>query len=137
MEEEHNEIEERIQAQNFHVDLSKLMVPGSGLTYYAADKKQVMTLNTLDKNYKIQITLPDNIFEWFIAVLDLNGQKLVSTWVDHYGDTNENLKTEMKTEIENFIKTVSTFKTRIIDLADNKKTLQYLDNQTWSNIDLF
>lgn len=137
MEREHDELNERIKDLNLYVDLSKIMVPNSGLTYYASDKKQVMTLSTVDKNCKIQITLPDNLFEWFIDVFDITGQKLVSTWVDHYGDTHENLIIEMRNEITGFLKIVSENKTRVIDLADNKKTFQYFDNEAWRNVELF
>lgn len=137
MKEEHDDQGERLNTLNLYVDLSKIMVPSSGLTYYASDKKQVMTLSDLDKNYKIQITLPDNLFEWFIDVFDINGQKLVSTWVDHYGDTHENLVNEMRNEIIGFIKIVSENKTRVVNLINNKKTFQYFDNQVWRNVELF
>ena len=134
---EDDELQKQINLLGLYVDLSELMLPNNHLRYFGDSKKQVLTIKTVDRLNKVEITLPDKIFEWFIDVNDLNNQTLVSTWVDHYGDTDENLKLEMRNEIQNFIEIVSKKDTRVIDKGLNSKTFQYIDGQTWCDFDIF
>lgn len=137
MEDDEDELDQIKKALGLYVDLSDLMPPDTHVQYFGEGTKQVMTLKTVDKLVKVQITLPDKVFEWFVDILDNNGQTITSTWVDHYGDNEENLKTEMRTEIESFIKIVATKKTRVVNRQNQTKTFQYLDNETWVDFDIF
>ena len=75
------------------------------------------------------------MFEWFINILDSSGQIVASTWVDHYGNSDEELKKEMRDEINQFIKMVSTHQTRVT--SGEKKTFQYYESENWNNFNLF
>ena len=128
---EEDELQEQIGALGLFVDLSKFMPPESHLHYKSIAQLQVITLKTVDRDLRVQITLPDKSFEWFVKVLTVKGKLLTSGRVGHSGRSEEELKHEMRTEILMFIETVSKCKTRV-----NHKTVQFLDGQNWKDFEI-
>lgn len=122
---------------NIYFDLRVLVQVKSQINQYVSDsQKQILHLRTLNKPFSIKITLPNNLLEWFIEILVINGQKITSTWVDHYGDTNEKLVAEMRDEIYDFINAISTKMPRVFE-KDKSITFQYFDGQNWQTFDTF
>lgn len=55
------------------------------------------------RSNEIRLTIPDDVFEWFVHVHDKDGKLLHSEWNDHYGSPNDTLKHERQTDIDQFI----------------------------------
>ncbi len=98
------------------------------------DKNQ-QTLTLLpNEELKIVITIPHNVFEWFVEVFDKQGKKVHSNWIDHYGDTEVNLKSEMKESVEGFILAVTKHPLRLIDLGKPEQSiLEIYRNEQWTD----
>jgi hypothetical protein len=130
-----DKLQSKIGTAALYVDLHELTLPGTHFQYSSDDAKQILILHSVNETLSIQITLPNNLFEWFINILDSSGQIVASTWVDHYGNSDEELKKEMRDEINQFIKMVSTHQTRVT--SGEKKTFQYYESENWNNFNLF
>lgn len=50
------------------------------------------------------VTIPKNVFEWFVLVSDAKeGKEIWSDWMDHYDDSDEHLEIEMSDRIAGFV----------------------------------
>lgn len=99
--------------------------------------RQELTIFSKDRLLKIIVLVPHGIFEWFIDVYS-NDKKVLSTWIDHYGSPREELITEMKTDLDEFISTATRYDLQVgpITSRDTKKvSLQYHSNGGWKNFD--
>lgn len=134
---DHNKdkLHSQISKPELCVDLRELTLADTHFLYSVDSVKQNLTLKSIDKTLRIQITLPTNLFEWFINILDANDQIVASAWVDHYGKNDEELKKEMREEINRFIKMVSTYQTRVT--VGENKTFQYYERENWNNFSIF
>ncbi|MEZ5047679.1 MAG: hypothetical protein R2831_11885 [Chitinophagaceae bacterium] len=75
--------------------------------YYMKDENQTQFLELkTPKGFVIRITIPDSIFEWFVNILDDNGNELNADWTEHYGKPKEILKAERQKDIEDFIEEI-------------------------------
>jgi hypothetical protein len=82
---------------------------------------------------RIVITIPHNVFEWFVDVFDTQDRKVHSNWIDHYGDTEANLKSEMKESVERFIKTASRNSLRLLGSSTpERSTLEAYVDGNWT-----
>lgn len=82
---------------------------------------------------KVVITIPHNLFEWFVDVFDIQNQKIYSNWLDHYGDTNENLKSEMKESVERFIQAITQYPLRVVIASvTEQSTLEIYVDEKWT-----
>ncbi len=135
MDQNKDKLQSQISKPELYVDLRDLTLADTHFQYSVDSVKQILTLKSIDESLRIQITLPTNLLEWFINILDANDQIVASAWVDHYGKNDEELKKEMREEINRFIKMVSTYQTRVT--VGESKTFQYYDNENWNNFSIF
>jgi hypothetical protein len=49
------------------------------------------------------LTVPDNVFEWFVSVSNSETGGTVEDWVDHYGAPRAQLQAEMASEVLSFM----------------------------------
>ena len=105
---------------------------------YSIDKQSTQRLKTkLNNNITVELTIPNNIFEWFVDVFDNHNVKLISDWYDGYGEKKEILIKERQLEIESFIQNITNNKIRFIQ---NKKgfkhtsLFQYEMNGLWIDL---
>ena len=97
---------------------------------------QVQRLTILpNEELRVVITIPHNVFEWFVDVFDASGSKVHSNWIDHYGDTDAKLKSEMKESVEKFVDTITRNPLRLIR-ADKpeQSTLEVYADEMWTTI---
>lgn len=86
---------------------------------YSIDNQNTQKLKTkLNNNILVEITIPSDIFEWFINVFDDKNVKLISDWYEVYGEKKEDLIKERQLEIETFIQNIINNKIRFVQ---NKK----------------
>ncbi len=86
---------------------------------YSIDNQNTQKLKTkLNNNILVEITIPSDIFEWFINVFDDKNVKLISDWHDGYDDKKEVLIKQRQLEIETFIQNIINNKIRFVQ---NKK----------------
>ncbi|HTJ51752.1 MAG TPA: hypothetical protein VL443_19970 [Cyclobacteriaceae bacterium] len=97
------------------------------------NNSQRLTILTND-GLRIVIIIPHNVFEWFIDVFDSQNKKVHTNWTDHYGDTEKNLKIEMKKSVEGFIQTVTRYPVRIVmHDKSNRSILQVCKDEVWTD----
>ncbi|MGC3945567.1 MAG: hypothetical protein QM762_13790 [Chryseolinea sp.] len=98
------------------------------------DKTQQRLTVRPNTELTIVITIPHNVFEWFVDVFDVQDKKIYSNWIDHYGDTGTKLKSEMKEAVENFIKTVTAYPLRVVASATPERSiLEVYRDEMWTN----
>ena len=103
-------------------------------THFGDDVKQVLTILP-NKDLKIIITIPHEIFEWFIDVYEREDSPSYTNWIDHYGATETELRAEMKGSIEEFILTICKHPVRLSNYGGpNHKMLQLCKNEIWIDV---
>lgn len=96
------------------------------------DDLQRLTILPNDE-LRIVITIPHDVFEWFIDVFDGQDNKVHSNWIDHYGDTDSNLNLEMKESVENFIQSVTRYPLRVFSQGSpERSTLEVYKDEMWT-----
>jgi len=105
------------------------------LDEYIADRhKQTLTIAANNEELKIIVTIPHDVFEWYVDVFDRNGRKVLSNWLDHYGETQTNLRAEMKESVEGFIVAVTKHPLRLIEgRKPEQSILQIYRNDRWTD----
>ena len=95
---------------------------------------QVQRLTILaNEELRVVITIPHNVFEWFVDVFDTRGNKVHSSWIDHYGDTDSELKSEMKESVERFIDSITQNPLRVIPGdKPEQSTLEIYADEMWT-----
>jgi len=96
--------------------------------------KQTFTI-VPNEELKIVITMPNNIFEWYINVFDRTDRKVHTNWLDHYGDNKVNLESEMKESVQGFINAVMKHPVRLSgDIKTGLSTLEVYRDNEWSDM---
>jgi hypothetical protein len=99
--------------------------------YIAGNDKQILAIAAND-DLKIIITIPHNVFEWYVDVFDKNGAKVYTNWLDHFGDNESNLRTEMKESVQGFMLAVTKYPLRlIVDGKPEQSILQVYRDDMW------
>lgn len=96
-----------------------------------AATSQIATIN-LPNTLKIEITVPNDVFEWYVDVYNSDGIMLTSNWYDHYDDKKENLMIEMRDSIAEFIHAVTKNDSRIVAKQNSSGSIfQILIDNKW------
>jgi hypothetical protein len=55
----------------------------------------------------VEVMVPDDVLEWFVAVSDSTGREIYSEWCDHFPDQgDEDLNAEMTASVRAFISAI-------------------------------
>ena len=102
---------------------------------YEIDDRKTQFLEIVHPdNFKITITVPDGIFEWFVDFSDTNGNKLVSDWDDGYGEPKDILKLNRQKAVDDFVQDILTHGLRlVVDEKQSKKiAIEIFRDNSWS-----
>jgi hypothetical protein len=89
---------------------------------------------TLQNGLKVEITVPYDVFEWFVNIYGKEGNVIATTWYDHYGDKKENLEGEMSASIFEFIDDVTKNESRIIPKQKSTGNIfQIMKDNQWQD----
>lgn len=117
------------------IELDNTIKTGILNEYNIDNNKQTLSFTANHEELKIIVTIPHNVFEWYVDVFDRNGQKVHSNWFDYYDDIPANLRAEMKKSVEEFILVVTKYPLRLIEGRKPKQsTLQIYRNETWTDL---
>lgn len=112
------------------IDIDNSITTLTNVDYFVDGNTQTLSIKLYD-DYYMKIVIPHSVFEWFVDIYDKN-EKVWSKWYDHYDDTTENLKTEMKNSIEEFVREVSGHPCKLIPGKRIKDSLFYVyKNDSW------
>ena len=96
--------------------------------YFSDHNSQKLTVD-IDNDLKVKIVIPNNCYEWYVDIFNQAGEKVFTNWYDHYGDSDQNLKNEMKESIEDFIINILKYPTRVIGAS-----FQIYNDDIWTEI---
>ena len=75
-----------------------------GVTLSPAKSAAVLRVSRPPVN--LVLTVPDNVFEWFVSVSNSETGGTIEDWADHYGAPREQLQAEMASEVLSFARNV-------------------------------
>jgi hypothetical protein len=73
-------------------------IAGSRLRVVPGGQATVLILSVAGSAFA-EITVPDEVLEWFVTVRNSDGVEALSDWMDHYGGSRVDLEREMREEI--------------------------------------
>jgi hypothetical protein len=101
---------------------------------YIADSNTQRLTILPNEELKIVITIPHDVFAWYVDVFDRTDTKIHTNWLDHYGETDAKLTSEMKASVEGFIVAVTKHPLRLIeDGKPGQSILQVYRNDEWTD----
>jgi len=116
------------------IEIDHTIMTGLVDEYISDGIRQTLTI-VPNEELKIIVTIPHDVFEWYVDVFDRNGSKVHTNWLDHYGDAEINLRVEMKKSIEDFIVAVTKYPMRlIVNVKPELSSLEIYRDDLWSDI---
>jgi hypothetical protein len=104
---------------------------------YQIDKQNLQKLIISRQEYRIEIVVPNGIFEWFVEIYNSENVELISEWYECYGSEKSLLIEERQDEIESFLKNILNNEIRVIYRNANTekfRILQYNNSGIWTDI---
>jgi hypothetical protein len=99
-----------------------------GVTLSLAESAVV--LRVLKPPVNLVLTVPDNVFEWFVSVSNSETGGTVEDWVDHYGAPGAQLQAEMSSEVLSFARNLLDRPLRFSE-TQGKTVLEWRIGDDW------